>query len=198
VASSSSAPLVCLHNIVARHVKHAIGNSEVTRNFARTLKLNAAVSIRHTKDPNYIVIEIKMRISEGHIPGMSKGDFNFIGTIIEAERTLLETEGAFSMIFKTLEKKLAVLLINFLVCPPTKTILPPENFNFCKHHYDERLVAMWDQLRRDVDTLVQPTLVIWAQVQKGKSATSIFRVATTTSNDEPNELVLYEGAKCSC
>jgi hypothetical protein len=143
-----------------------------------------------------IATENAMDLLEGHVPDMSQGDFDFIGTIIEAERVRIRD--AFPEIFRTVNKRLVVLLLNFLVCPPTKTLLPPENFNFCEHHYSEPLLARWDQLRKDMDTLVHPTLVFCAHVQRGEKSLPIFRVVTTTLNEEPGELVLLKGAGCSC
>lgn len=95
---------------------------------------------------------------DGHVPELSKGDFDFIGALIEGERLRLEGLNAFPTIFQTVGKKLGILLLDFLVCPPTKMLMPPENFNFCEHHCDEPLRARWDQLREseNVDTLVHP------------------------------------------
>jgi phosphoribosylformylglycinamidine (FGAM) synthase-like amidotransferase family enzyme len=77
-----SALLASLHDIVANPVRHMTGNSEAIRNFAKTLKLNVAVSVRYVNSSIYTT-EIKMNITEGRIPDISKGDFDLIYTMIE-------------------------------------------------------------------------------------------------------------------
>ncbi|KIM77085.1 hypothetical protein PILCRDRAFT_12271 [Piloderma croceum F 1598] len=176
MASFGNVPLVSLHNTVAGPARHTIGNSEVIGNFVRNLNVNATV--------------------EGHVPDISKGDFDFVGAMIEAERVLIQD--GFSEIFKTVNRRLVVLILDYSVYPPTKTLIPPKNFGFCEQHYSEPLLARWDQLRKDMDTLAHPTLVFCARVQRGHTSMSIFRVVSTTLTDEPDELIIFKSAGCTC
>jgi hypothetical protein len=107
--------------------------------------------------------------------------------MIEVERSRLQEVSP--EIFQTEGKKLALFLLDFLVCPPTKTLIPPENFTFCKHH-DSELHGKWAHLRENMNTLVRPTLVVCVQIERGAKPLSIFRVVTTTLKDEPHKLML--------
>jgi hypothetical protein len=89
-------------------------------------------------------------------------------------------------------------MFDFLVCPPAKMVIPPENVDFCEHHCSESLLARWHQLRRDADTLAHPTLVFCVRLPKGQTSLPIFRVVTTTLNNGQDELVIFKGAGCSC
>jgi hypothetical protein len=58
--------------------------------------------------------------------------------MIEAERERMQ--GSLPEIFRTLNKKLVVVTPDFRDCPPTKTLLSPEEFDFCEHHDSKPLV----------------------------------------------------------
>jgi hypothetical protein len=195
MASFGNVPLVSLHNTVASHARHTIGNSEVIGNFARNLNVNATVRICH-ENLSYIVAENITDTLEGHVPDMSKGDFDFIGAMIEAERVGIQD--GFSEIFKAVNSRLVVLILDYSVYPPTKTLIHPENLTLCEQHHSEPLLARWDQLRKDMDTLAHPTLVFCAHVQRGHTPISIFRVVSTTLKDDPDELMIFKSAGCTC
>ena len=127
---------------------------------------------------------------------MSKGDFDFIGTIIETERERIQ-DGIPEM-FRIINKKLIVVFLDFLDCPPTKSLLSPENFSFCEHHDSKLLVERWNQARRDMDTLIHPTVLFCVRVQRGPSSLPILRFVPITSTDEQGQVVLYKGFGCSC
>jgi hypothetical protein len=137
-----------------------------------------------------------VNVSEGRIPDMSKGDFDFIGTIIETERERIRD--GFPEMFRTINKKLIVVLLDFRDCPPTKSLLSPENFNFCEHHDSKPLVERWNQARRDMDTLIHPMVLFCVRVQRGPSSLPILRFVPITSTDESGQVVLYKGDGCSC
>lgn len=197
--NSGSALLAFPPNIVPRPARRVIGNLGVTGNFARNSKLNAAVS--HETHNIFLfvsqLISVRPDMLDGIVPGISSGDFDFLGTLIEAEHSQIKTK--LPEIFRTMGKKLVIIMLDFLVCPPTRSLMPPENFNFCEKHYSEPLRAKWHHLRENMDTLVHPTVVFCAHIQRGPTTLPMFRVVTTTLKDEPQELIaLKHVAGCTC
>jgi len=170
-------------------VKHIIGNSEAIKHFARDLKLGASIKVAN----DTIMLQLTSKSVEGRIPDISKGDFEFMGAIIEADR--LRMKDAIPEMFRTVNTKLVVLSLDFRVCPPTTTLLPSENFNFCEYHDNGVLRERWEQLRREMNTLVHPTL---ARVQRGKTSVALCRLVTMTLNEKSDELVVCQGVGCSC
>jgi hypothetical protein len=198
VANSGNALLVFLHYIAANHAKHMIGNSVGTGNFARNLKSNVAVSICHMNFSLWIGSENMTNILEGRIAEISTADLEFVGFIIEAERVRLQEASAFPHIFQTVNQKLVVIMLDFTVCPPTKTLMAADKFDFCPHSYPESFLARWDHLRKNMDTLDYPTVVFCVRMQRGESNVPIFRVVPMTLDEGPGELELYKGVGCSC
>jgi hypothetical protein len=198
VANSGNAQLVFLHYIAVNHAKHFIGNSEGIGNFARNLKLNVMVSICHMNFSLGIGSENMTDILEGHIAEISKADLEFVGSIIEAERVRLQEASAFPHIFQTVNQKLVVIMLDFTVCPPTKTLMVADKFDFCPHSYPEPFLTRWDQLRKNMDTLDHPTVVFCVRMQRGEINMPIFRVVPVTLDEGPGELELYRGVGCSC
>ena len=137
-----------------------------------------------------------MNITEGCIPDISKGDFDLIYTMIERERQ--QMQGTLPEIFRTVNSKLVVVILNFRDCPPTKTFLSPKDFNFCEHHDTKWLVEQWNQIRWDIDTLPHPSLLFIACMERGLSLLPIFRFVTASPSDEPGQLERFKGVGCSC
>lgn len=192
MASSGNASLVSQPGIAVRNVKHMIGNMEAINHFARDFKLGASVSIAN----DTFMLQLTSKSVQGQIPDISKGDFEFMGAVIEAER--LRMKDAIPEMFRTVNTKLVVLSLDFRVCPPTMALLPPENFYFCEYHDNRVLREKWEQLRRGMDTLVHPTLMICAHVQRGETSAALCRLITMTLNEKSEELVVYKGVGCSC
>ena len=129
---------------------------------------------------------------------MSRTDTEFVGFIIEAERARLQEASAFPHIFQTVNQRLVVIMLDLTVCPPTKTLMAADKFDFCPHSYPELFLKRWDQLRKEMDTLDHPTVVFCARIQRGEINTPIFRVVSVTLDEGPGEPELYEGVGCPC
>jgi hypothetical protein len=142
------------------------------------------------------MLQLTSKSVEGRIPDISKGDFEFMGAMIETERLRMKND--IPEMFRTTNTKLLVLSLDFRICPPRTAFLPPENFDFCEYHDNGALRERWEQLRREMDTLVHPTLMICARVQRGKTSSALCRLVTMTLNEKSDELVLYKGVRCSC
>jgi hypothetical protein len=116
------------------------------------------------------MLQLTSKSVEGRIPDISKGDFEFMGAIIDLSRSSKD------------ERRYS------------------GDVPHGKHEYHDNgaLRERWEQLRREIDTLVHPTLMIHARVQRGKTSVALGRLVTMALNEKLDELVVYKGVGCSC
>lgn len=78
--------------------------------------------------------------------------------------------------------------------------LSADQISLCPNHSDPVLKDKWAYLKKNMDTLVAPTLVFWVDISRGESPALIIRVmgAGSGGGEKQGEDLLIESSGCSC